>query len=100
MMRGFALTLLAGTIAISGASASPLAIDRFVHEKSGYVVETREVGSWLKVTGRHPQTGKTFALKVARSGRVSGVWEGRPVAFRVGETPPPVELAAAGAGAK
>lgn len=99
MRRLFIAALIIGTAATS-AGANPLHRDRFVDAKSGYVVETREIGGTLRITGRHPQSGRTFALKVLSHDRVTGTWNGRPVSFRLGEDPN-VELAtAAPAGAK
>ena len=100
-MRKIMLGLLIALSAPSAALADMPFSDRFVHDKSGYIVESRKVGASLKVTGRHPETGKTFALKVSRGGQVSGVWDGRQVAFKIGGASQTAELAAAvGAGAK
>lgn len=102
-MRNFTRSAMLGLVVIaSGASALPLYRDRFVHEKSGYVVETQEVGTGMKLTGRHPVTGSTFRLKVSRSGKVTGLWNGRPVEFVLDKTATDVQLAKAsieGAGA-
>lgn len=88
--------LLIGSMlaASSAAMAAPGFTDRFVDAKSGYVVETREVGSWLKLKGRHPDSGSTFRLKLSASGRVTGQWDGKPVDYRLGDKAPDVGLAA------
>lgn len=88
--------LLIGSMlaASSAAMAAPGFTDRFVDAKSGYVVESREVGSWLKLKGRHPESGSTFRLKLSSSGRVTGQWDGRPVDYRLGDKTPDVGLAA------
>lgn len=103
-MLKFARTaLLAFGLAATAATALPLGSTRYVDEKSGYVVETRDVGGWLRISGRHPETGKTFRVKVSKSGRVVGIWDGKAVDYVMGDTPSDVQLAqasAAGAGAR
>lgn len=91
-LRSAALAIL---LVSTGASALPLFKDRFVDAKTGYIVESQDSGSWMKLSGRHPETGATFRLKVSRAGKVTGLWNGRPVAFVLGAKPSEVELAAA-----
>lgn len=99
-MRNFLRSAAFGLVLVStGASALPLYKDRFVDAKSGYIVERQDVGSWMKLTGRHPATGSTFRLKVSRHGRVTGLWDGRPVDFVVGDKSADVQLAKADAAA-
>ena len=95
-MRNFPRFAAFGLVlASTGASALPLYKDRFVDAKSGYIVESQEAGSWMKLTGRHPDRGSTFRLKVSRQGRVTGLWEGRAVDFVLGARPTDVQLAEA-----
>ena len=95
-MRNFTRSAVFGLLLVStGASALPLFKDRFVDAKSGYIVESQHAGSWMKLAGRHPETGSTFRLKVSRQGRVTGLWEGRPVDFVLDEKSAHVQLAEA-----
>jgi hypothetical protein len=97
-MRNLIRSGIFGLVLVSaGTSALPLYKDRFVDAKSGYIVESQEVGSWMKLAGRHPATGSTFRLKVSRHGRVTGLWDGRPVDFVLDDKSADVQLAEAAA---
>lgn len=105
-MFKFARTaLLALAFTATAATALPLSSDRYVDEKSGYVVETRDVGGWLRISGRHPESGKTFRVKVSKAGRVVGTWNGKAIDYVMNEASSDVQIAeaaassAAGAGA-
>lgn len=93
-MRNFIRSAILSLVVVSaGTSALPMFKSRFVDAKSGYIVESQDVGSWMKVSGRHPATGSTFRLKVSRHGRVTGLWDGRPVDFVLGDKSADVQLA-------
>lgn len=89
-------TVLLLFLASTAAQASPSMLnDSFVDAKTGYVVEVSHIGSRMILNGRHPQTAKTFRLVVASSsGRVTGIWEGRPVDYRLSSPVAVKELAA------
>lgn len=89
-------TMLVLAFTATATGALPTNGSRFVDEKSGYVVETRDTGAGLRISGRHPETGKTFKVKVSRAGRVVGEWNGKPVDYVMG-TRSDVQLAAASA---
>lgn len=92
-MRLFIRSAMIGlTLSSTLAGAMPLYRDHFVHEKSGYVVDTRTVGGTMRLTGRHPTTGATFKLKVLASGRVTGSWNGAPVNFVMNQAKSPAEF--------
>lgn len=90
-------TMLALAFTATAAGALPTNGSRYVDEKSGYVVETRDTGGGLRISGRHPETGKTFKVKVSRAGRVVGEWNGKPVDYVMGTTRADMQLAAASA---
>ncbi|MFC3712167.1 hypothetical protein ACFOMD_06280 [Sphingoaurantiacus capsulatus] len=104
MFQTARLALLALAFTANAATALPLGSTRYVDEKSGYVVETRDVGGWLRISGRHPDTGKTFRVKVSKGGRVVGTWDGKAIDYVMGTAPSDVQLAeaatASGAGAR
>lgn len=99
MLKLIRSTMLVLALTATAASALPTNGSRYVDEKSGYVVETRDTGAWLRITGRHPETGKTFKVKVSRAGRVVGDWNGKPVDYVMGATRSDMQLAAATASA-
>lgn len=82
----------------TAAGALPMYSSRYVDDKSGYVVETRDGGGWLHVSGRHPDSGASFKVKVSRAGRVVGTWNGKAVDYVIGDKPD-VQLAQAAAAA-
>ena len=89
-MRKFTRSAILALVLVStGASALPRYKDRFVHAKSGYVVvvERQEIDSPMVLTGRHPATGSSFRLQVSRQGKVTGIRDGRPVDFALGDKP-------------
>jgi hypothetical protein len=103
MLKLIRATLLVASVAASAAHALPVYSSRFVDDKSGYVVQVRDVGGALRLSGRHPESGATFRLKVSTAGRVVGEWNGKPVDYVLGAGRSDVELAqatAAAAGAR
>ena len=76
ILLGVALAVGASSPA---AHALPSQTDRFVHEKTGYVVRTRTVGDVMYVNGKHPVTGNTFRVKVSQTGRTTGYFAGQPI---------------------
>lgn len=90
------LMLATALIASTAATALPFPVtDRFVDDKSGYVVTVHDLGSKMRLRGRHPTTGQTFNIAVSRSGKVRGTFEGKPVAFVMGATSNTEQLATA-----
>lgn len=103
MIKLARLSILAAGLVAAAAGAYPTMSSRFVHDASGYVVETRDLGGSLRISGRHPETGKTFKVKVSGNGHIVGTWEGRPVDYVLGAARSDVQMAraaAAGAAAK
>jgi hypothetical protein len=93
MLKLVRSTMLALAFTATAAGAFPTYASRYVDDKSGYVVETRDVGGWLRVAGRHPETGKTFKVKVSPAGRVVGTWDGKAIDYVMGAKAAKVELA-------
>lgn len=97
MLKLVRTTMLALAFTATAAGAFPHYSSRYVDDKSGYVVETRDVGGWLRVSGRHPESGKTFKVKVSPAGRVVGTWDGHPVDYVMGSGAASLQLAQAAA---
>lgn len=94
--------MLALAFTATAAGAFPNYASRYV-DKSGYVVEARDAGGWLRVSGHHPESGKSFKVKVSPAGRVVGTWDGKPVDYVMDGERTQVALAqsaAASAGAR
>lgn len=96
MLKLVRSAMLALAFTATAAGAFPTYASRYV-DKSGYVVETRDAGGWLRVSGRHPESGKTFKVKVSPAGRVVGMWDGKPVDYVIDDEPAKVQLSQAAA---
>ncbi|MDO9488507.1 MAG: hypothetical protein Q7J32_09060 [Sphingomonadaceae bacterium] len=97
MLKLVRTTMLALAFTATAAGAFPSYSSRYLDDKSGYLVETRDVGGWLRIAGRHPESGKTFKVKVSPAGRVVGTWDGKAVDYVMGAKSTDVQLAQAAA---
>lgn len=97
MLKLVRSTMLALAFTATAAGAFPNYSSRYVDDKSGYVVETRDIGGWLRIAGRHPENGKTFKVKVSPAGRVVGTWNGKAIDYVMGTRATDVQLAQAAA---
>lgn len=95
MLKLVRTTMLALAFTATAAGAFPTYSSRYTDDKSGYVVETRDVGGWLRVAGHHPETGKTFKVKVSPAGRIIGTWDGKAVDYVMGAKSTSVQIAQA-----
>ena len=70
------------SLALFGATAAQ-AVPAGSFRQAGYDVEMQRKGDTLVLTGRNAKNNSTFNLNVDRDNRVTGVWNGQPVAFVV-----------------
>lgn len=83
-MKKLAIAVALLFAGVGSAQAFPH-MSSFTDAKTGYVVKVRHTGTKTYMTGRHPEKGTTFKLAVRPSGKVTGTFNGEPVAFKMTE---------------
>ncbi len=78
-------TLAAVLFTAAPLAANPLVTDSFRDAKSGYRVEISHSGATMLLDGYNPATHDRFHLVVTPRGAVTGVFQGQPVNYVLGE---------------